>query len=111
MKTIKVIDLFNKIANGEEPPKQIKYKGDLYELTKWQNIEETDYQCVSRGRLLGDIYLTILNDEVEIIEEDKPKENNKIDRVSLADVKTDYRLKDILNEIIDKINGDDKDED
>ena len=26
MKTIKVIDLLNKIANGEEVPKKIKYK-------------------------------------------------------------------------------------
>ena len=35
----------------------------------------------------------------------KTKEDKKIDRVSLLDVNTDYKLKDILNEIIDKING------
>ena len=30
MKTIKIIDLLNKIANGEEVPKKIKYENDIY---------------------------------------------------------------------------------
>lgn len=48
-------------------------------------------------------YLLSLNDEVEIIE--VTPEEDKIPRVSLLDVKTDYKLKNILNEIIDKVNG------
>ena len=27
---MKIIDLLNKIANGEEVPKKIKYKGSIY---------------------------------------------------------------------------------
>ena len=36
MKTIKIIDLLNKIANGEEVPKKIKYQGDITkESDRW----------------------------------------------------------------------------
>ena len=38
---MKIIDLLNKIANGEEVPKQIKYRDWLYEFEKDCN----DYMC------------------------------------------------------------------
>lgn len=67
MKTIKMIDLLNKIVNGEEVPKQIKYSNKIYTLSNLVN----DYMNED-----GD-YLTykfddfdILNDEVEILEEE-----------------------------------------
>ena len=68
---MKVIDLLNKIANGEDVPKKIKYYGYVWEFLNngvyssyWFNdIELQDY-------LDGNI-LENLNDEVEIIEEDK----------------------------------------
>ena len=75
---MKVIDLLNKIANGEEVPKKIKFKNNIY---KW--IERNDnifnYKQEYKGRLI-DNYLcddwfmdskSILTDEVEIIEEEK----------------------------------------
>ena len=31
---MKVIDLLNKIANGEEVPKKIKYDGSIYEYVR-----------------------------------------------------------------------------
>ena len=31
-KTIKIIDLLNKIANGEDVPKKIKFRDDIYEF-------------------------------------------------------------------------------
>ena len=64
MKTIKVIDLLNKIANGEELPKKIKYEGREY-------IENNRvYENCKSVLLLTHIsYIYQLNDEVEILEE------------------------------------------
>lgn len=36
---MKVIDLLNKIANGEEVPKKIKYKGTSYEYKEGIDFE------------------------------------------------------------------------
>ena len=65
---IKVIDLINKIANGERP-KKIKWAGVVYEL----NPEFIVYQ--SKGGSCLDL-VQCLNDEIEIIEED-----NKIEKI------------------------------
>lgn len=70
MKTIKIIDLLNKIANGEEVPKKIKYGTDIYIL-----IDNYCYYCDETNLNLSDrLYAeqSRLNDEVEIL--DEPKE-------------------------------------
>ena len=74
---MKVIDLLNKIANGEDVPKKIKYKDFIYEYYEKETI--TDYRCYDeKTELYG--YLSscvdyetfnILDNEVEIIEEEK----------------------------------------
>ena len=68
MTKIKIIDLLNKIANGEDVPKKIKHNGtehNLNEITGWyQSIDVTgsvNRWFISKYRL---------NDTVEIIEED-----------------------------------------
>ena len=78
---MKVIDLLNKIANGEEVPKKIKVdnkiynyetfnigKGDNYFTAKWEEVK--GYRIDYDGTYY---YLEIrdynLNDEIEIIEE------------------------------------------
>ena len=98
MKTIKIIDLLNKIANGEEIPKKIKYNGLEYKLDK----EQEDYMLVYAG-LLDDINtFSQLNDEVEIIEED-----NKIEKLEIisSDSGTMYEfIANKINEIIEVIN-------
>jgi hypothetical protein len=72
MKTIKVIDLLNKIANGEEVPKKIKYRNNIYEY------EDSDYFGNDIGYLFERYNsIAILNDEVEIIEENKIPEKLK----------------------------------
>ena len=94
MKTIKVIDLLNKIANGEEVPKRIDYGG---------LIEGYEY-------LLNNIKRFSLNDEVEIIE-DTLKEDKKIeyiDYLTFNDFSNENKvwyLENKVNEIIDKVNG------
>ena len=77
---MKIIDLLNKIANGQEVPKKIKYNLKTY----FYDNEEQDYCDYDKTYgLVGD-YLennyglhNCLNDEVEIIEEEKKiPENN-----------------------------------
>ena len=116
---MKVIDLLNKIANGEEVPKKIKYEG--IEYTHIDNYCYAD----KNGRLLSyEIYAEQhrLNDEIEIIE-DTPKENKKLEK--LESLNTDYfmerkkygtltneeivldiqTLKNYINKLVDKENG------
>ena len=77
MKTIKIIDLLNKIAKGEEVPKKIKCDGVIYNYEfKHTIIGSYEYRSQNGNCLMnnmaGYLYLTdILNYEVEIIEEDK----------------------------------------
>ena len=69
---MKVIDLLNKIANGEEVPKKIKYLSYEYEFNKEDKEYQRDYKGYNYG-LGEDRRLDImLDDEVEIIEESQP---------------------------------------
>ena len=81
---MKVIDLLNKIANGEEVPKQIKYCGVNYYWTgfNYENSEADEvlfWYCVYSEKYI--------NDEVELIEEDKKIEtiNNFTSNVGAVD--------------------------
>ena len=101
MKTIKVIDLLNKIAKGEEIPKKIKYSNIEWEY----NIHLKDYQGYdglhNTTRYFSNwVCFTSLNDEIEIIEEEK--EIKKIDFMTLNTQKEKNRvMKDKINELID----------
>ena len=100
---MKVIDLLNKIANGEEVPKKIKYDNDIW------NYDEIsrDYILIDKSGeealICEELNLMFaLNDEVEIIEEDKKIE--KIDVNHLQQIKKWKRAKILgkkINEIID----------
>lgn len=70
---MKVIDLLNKIANGEEVPEKIKYRNKIF-------IYDKDNQCyvVENYNEYYDLHMSLsdhkgtdLNYEVEIIEEPK----------------------------------------
>ena len=103
---MKVIDLLNKIENGEEAPKTIKYRERIF------YYDDIDYFNTDIGYLFERYaILEILNDEVEIIEEEK-----KIEKINVwyeYDGKNDKELvkimldelKDKINEIIEVING------
>ena len=100
---MKIIDLLNKIANGEEVPKKIKYSYYEYEF----NEKEKEYQrCFNELNYgLGeDRRLDIILDEpVEILEEPKgiPEKlpiYDCIDAYSKFDVNDNRKT---INEIID----------
>lgn len=74
---MKVIDLLNKIANGEKVPNKIKCAGVIYNY-EFQDTVTGAYEYRSQNHIClmnnmaGHLYLTdILNSEVEIIEENK----------------------------------------
>lgn len=63
---MKIINLLNKIANGEEVPKKIYYNGKIW------NYENSDYFASDYGYLFDRYNVSgMLNDEIKIIEEEK----------------------------------------
>jgi len=101
---MKIIDLLNKIANGEEVPKYIQY----YNMLK----EKLDIMMVCKENIFYKLdQLEIqLNSRIEIIEEDKKIE--KLEPIDLEPLESiekqqDYEISTMwnkINEIIDKLN-------
>lgn len=111
---MKVIDLLNKIANGEEVPKKIKVGGYYYEFfERIKNIYDYKQIDIDDGKYFDD-YLcdsfflddeNVLNWEVEIVEEDKKIEKIEIEQVGdFIEPPSTFELANKINEIIDKIN-------
>ena len=118
---IKVIDLLNKIANGEEVPKHIHIR-DVDSYT-WQEDVKEYWSDRDENNLLSDLDLssTNLKEDVEIIEEDKKirkikvnyspdieekifyEDGDKPRHCVLGDAGTELLINKI-NEIIDKLN-------
>lgn len=78
---MKVIDILNKIANGEDVPKKIRIHKRNDSIYEWRAIPFTNlyhYFNVNTGERLGANWRLdgrILIEEVEIIEEDKEIEH------------------------------------
>lgn len=110
---MKVIDLLNKIANGEEVPEKFRFAGQIFEK-QGSYIEDEDGDSIFESIFTD---FSNINDEVEIIEE-----NNKIEKldswtVSVGRVdernieeyihklfRQQFEIFNKLNEIIDEIN-------
>ena len=117
---MKVIDLLNKIANGEEVLKKIKYKDNIF-IAKGNGINGfVDYVCEELDYCFFHyIDWDTLNDEIEVIEEDKKIEKIKILNCDNYVKKENYEtiltmqeialdistLKKWVNKIIDKLNS------
>ena len=90
-KTIKIIDLLNKIANGEEVPKKIKLDSYEFQYNKtyqqYHNKYETNLlEHISEYNYSG------LNDEVEILYEEDEFED--IEELNKA-----FTLEDVTDEL------------
>lgn len=116
MKTT-IIELLNKIANGEEPPKKILFENKVYELA-----DDNEYYCFEDKGLFEDLFDNwttnkILDTEVEILEttitykqDDKIKKLEEktseirfaIQHLGIETVLSTYSSK--INEIIEAIN-------
>ena len=103
---MKIIDLLNKIANGEEVPKKIKTCDD--EIFYY---DETDDNEVARYKNKNDVPIIdefYLNDEVEIIEEDKKIEKIGNDYYHKTQPEQNQIFQRKINEIIDYLMEDNK---
>lgn len=110
---MKIIDLLNKIANGEEVPLKIEYKGEIY--NRQQNTEKNSlyyYQVLGQCKFLVEQLSSVndLIDEVEIIEEDKEIKKLNLDKereiIGNEQIRAiDYLLEAEINELIDKVNS------
>ena len=77
---MKVIDLLNKIANGEEVPKVIKYNDTRY-LFRSYDYKEIDINgdyIDENSSFIEQIDFYKLNNEIEIIEEEQDIEELKL---------------------------------
>lgn len=106
---MKLIDLLNRIANGEEVPNQVKIikTGVIFQYHE-NSINYYDIDSYNNALFDDDIGLYI-NDEVEIIEEDKPIEELKTEIVDterkLKGISgTKYSIRVVDNILINKIN-------
>lgn len=109
---MKIIDLLVKISQGERMPKKIKYEGYVWEYDKvakdyYRNDIDEEYIYLFQDLFKKETGLFI-NNEVEIIEEDKKiirlefEEGNIEDKLFLARYITHNRAK--INELIDEVN-------
>lgn len=71
---MRLIDLLNRIANGEEVPKKIKYNWE-YEWAYDETREEFVYKAKDGTRFDQDWLIeSILNNEVEILDDEEDKD-------------------------------------
>jgi len=107
---MKIINLLNKIANGEEIPQKIKFDNKEYENEPCYMLYEA---TGDRNELQ---FKSFLNDEVEILEEEKkipervlnaevfdvPKLNNmELSNIALTNKEDIKIIKDTLNKVLD----------
>ena len=105
---MKVIDLLNKIANGEDIPQKIKlFGGVIFEYSPEKGTYLSNYDKFNllnmNNHLLRNKSINLLNEEIEIIEEDK-----KIDHIyhccmEPSNEETKFLIQNI-NDLSDKIN-------
>ena len=108
-KKIKVIDLFNIIANEEEFPQTIIYQGIIYKYTKneygegYLDIGEDN----SYNWLADEIWCydkEVLNDEVEILE-DNTEEIEELDLIKKENIWDKlFMCEDKINELVKAVN-------
>ena len=110
---MKIIDLLTKMANGEKVPKKICYDDIIYILIdngiySWYKNKEDNEGFLDNANVKD-----FLNDEVEIIEEDKKIEkikerNNPTSctlqrQIEVLDEES-CKIKKKINELIDEVN-------
>ena len=102
-KKIKLIELLNKIANGEDLPKRIKIQEYVFELSK--DYEHYYYnEDVEITHLINHNFSN-LNDEVEILEDNTEEIEELLTIEDYECDKTDIRLnRDKINELVKAVN-------
>ena len=105
---MKIIDLLVKISQGERMPKKIKYEGFVWEYDKvakdyYRNDIDEEYIYLFQD-LFKKETVFFINNEIEVIEEDKKLEHClKSDRF-LRDEDEIEHLRTKIDELIDAVN-------
>ncbi len=97
---MKIIYILNKMANGElEDGFEFKYDNDTYKYNK----KEDEIASIEYGVCLGNYYRveSILNDEVEVIEE--KKEIEELDEMQIINARPEVNAMKI-NELVRAVN-------
>jgi hypothetical protein len=98
---MKLIDVLNKIANGElKEGTKVKYGGVEYTYKKFdaEDDESKDLISGSSCSIFEDYFLTILEDEVELIEpernvgSDKTIEPSKIEELDILEIEDSQNI-------------------
>lgn len=103
---MKVIDLLNKIANGEEVPKKIRIEHWCYEF-EWKDYAGNYVDENENIDLMSALSCDKeeLNYGIKIIEEDKKIEKIDIDKMlQTKKWKRDKKTYQTINELIDEVN-------
>ena len=108
---MKVIDILNKIAKGEEVPKKIKCYDNIW--TYEERVQDYAYKINGmvekyfiQDEFRGyDATKKILDCKVEIIKEEKPKEIEKVKEFNKNSTRRLNLLERKINELIDKVNS------
>lgn len=86
---MKVIDLLNKIANKEEVPKRFRYENKTYAYYEaFGGYYEENYQGTYNKKFLSfrnEQWHSVLNTELEIIEEGKDIKEIEVDNSCIVD--------------------------
>ena len=99
---MKVIDLLNKIANGEEVPKKIRL-GNNPDIFYYQE-DINSYKSYDGEYLISEWLCNSSRLNFEIKEDKKIKKIGKLNQVEDKQNLNNYILRDKINEIIDEIN-------
>lgn len=110
-KKIKIIELLNKIANGEKVPIEIKFRNIIYVFNKECN------QYYERGKgsyfnnklkfdktIEWEFFGDYLNEEVEILDDEILNEPEEIEELEVGDTLNYKSTRNKINELVRKIN-------
>ena len=104
---IKIIDLFNKIANNEKVPNHIISNNVIFHYDDNVQDYENDFEYLFRDSFSNfgrsDEFLNIEVEEVEIIEEEKELEKITL-QFSETQKEKNRLFKDKINELVDEVN-------
>ena len=109
---IKIIDLLNKIANKEQVPEKIKYNNKIWEYDVYSNDYKGEDIWLFEELFEYRRTIEFINDEVEIIEEQKKIEKITVREKTLGFPNGEWTARNMdkafaikINELIDEINN------
>ena len=103
---MKIIDLLNKIANGEEVPKKIKFEDETWVYKKKYKDFISFNRCLIADYMVNHYgIMEYLNDEVKIIEKEKYKINNLSTAINDENLGSEIAINRLrINQLIDVVN-------